>query len=117
MRGGKIANWSCYRVLLSRMAGLYSRIILGVPVYDMTAGYVCYRRKVLETIDLASVRSDGYCFQIEMKYRALQKGFRILETPILFTDRKAGNSKISRHIVFEALLKVWWLRFNRHRFF
>jgi len=116
MKGGKIANWPYYRVLLSQMAGLYSRIILGVPVYDMTAGYVCYRRKVLETIDLPNVRSDGYCFQIEMKYRALQKGFRVVETPILFTDRKAGNSKISRHIIFEALLKVWWLRFNRRRF-
>lgn len=116
MKGGRIANWPAHRVFLSQMAGLYSKIILGVSVNDMTAGYVCYRRKVLEAIDLDNVRSDGYCFQIEMKYRALQKGFRIIETPILFTDRKAGNSKISRYIVFEALLKVWWLRFNRRRF-
>lgn len=113
MKGGKIANWPYFRVLLSQMAGLYSRIILGVPVHDMTAGYVCYRREVLERIGLNRVHSDGYCFQIEMKYRAIQKGFKICEIPILFTDRKSGNSKISRHIVFEALIKVWWLRFSK----
>jgi dolichol-phosphate mannosyltransferase len=116
MKGGRIANWPAHRVLLSRWAGIYCQLILGVPIADMTAGYVCYRRSVLEKIILDDVHSDGYCFQIEMKYRALQKGFRIIEVPILFTDRKAGDSKISRHIVLEALMKVWWLRFTGSRF-
>jgi dolichol-phosphate mannosyltransferase len=115
MPGGGIANWPINRVLLSRFANIYSRLVMGVPIYDLTGGYTAYRRAVLETIGLEDVRSDGYCFQIEMKYRSFLKGFRIVETPIWFTDRKAGDSKISRHIVYEALLMVWRLRFNRRR--
>lgn len=110
---GRIANWPWQRVLLSRLASIYSRIILGVPIYDLTAGYVCYRRKVLEKINLETIRSDGYCFQIEMKYRAFQKKFKIKEIPITFTDRKKGNSKISRRIVWEALWMVWRLKLMR----
>lgn len=113
IEGGRIANWPWQRVLLSRYASIYSRMILGVPIYDLTAGYVCYRREVLEAINLDSIHSDGYCFQIEMKYRTLQKGFRIQEIPITFTDRKIGNSKISRRIVWEALWMVWRLRFTK----
>jgi dolichol-phosphate mannosyltransferase len=114
VEGGRIANWPWPRVLLSRMASVYSKIILGVPICDLTAGYVCYKREVLEEIGLDSIRSDGYCFQIEMKYRAAQKGYKIKEIPITFTDRKSGDSKISRRIVWEALWMVWMLRFVRH---
>ena len=112
MPGGGIANWPFSRVLLSRIANIYSKWILGVRIDDLTGGYTAYRREVLEGIDLNDVRSDGYCFQIEMKYRAFKRGFKIVETPIQFTDRKAGNSKISRRIVYEALLKVWYLRYK-----
>lgn len=113
MKGGGIANWPMRRVLLSRGASLYCKLIMGVPIYDMTGGYIAYRRHVLETIDLDDVRSDGYCFQIEMKYRSLKAGFKVIETPIMFTDRKAGDSKISRRIVYEALWRVWVLRFSQ----
>lgn len=111
IKGGRIANWPITRVLLSRMASVYCQLVLGVRIHDMTAGYKCYRRRVLETIDLDSVHSDGYSFQIEMKYRALLLGFKLSEIPILFTDRKAGDSKISRRIVFEALFLTWMLKF------
>ena len=80
---------------------------------DVTAGFVCWRRGALEAIDLATITSNGYSFQIEMKYRALQHGFRLVETPIVFVDRRVGQSKMSRAIVAEALLKVWALRFKR----
>lgn len=113
MPGGRIANWPMQRVMLSRMASLYCKLILWVPVCDMTAGFVAYRRHVLEALDLDQVRSDGYSFQIEMKYKALKQGFKIKEIPITFTDRKEGQSKISRHIVFEALMRVWVLKFSR----
>lgn len=116
MPGGGIANWPVNRVLLSRFANIYSRIVLGAPIYDLTGGYTAYRRHVLESIGLDDVRSDGYCFQIEMKYRCFRKGFKIVETPIWFTDRRAGSSKISRRIVYEALLMVWYLRFRGRRF-
>jgi dolichol-phosphate mannosyltransferase len=111
VQGGGIVRWPFYRVILSRCAGLYCKFILKVPVADMTAGYVCYRREVLEKIGLDTIHSDGYCFQIEMKYRVFRSGFVIHEIPILFTDRTAGRSKISRHIILEALFKVWQLRF------
>ncbi|MCM8776630.1 MAG: polyprenol monophosphomannose synthase, partial [Candidatus Omnitrophica bacterium] len=114
IKGGGIANWSLSRVLLSRLANLYSRWVLGVPIYDLTGGFTCYRRRVLEEIDLDAIRSDGYSFQIEMKYRVLKKNFRLHEIPIWFTDRKAGASKISRKIVWEALGIVWFLKFTIH---
>lgn len=110
MRGGRIANWPVSRVLLSRIANLYASMILGVSLKDLTGGFTCYRRAVLETLDLDRIHSDGYSFQIEMKYRSLQAGFRVGEFPITFTDRKFGDSKISRRIVWEALLIVWALR-------
>ncbi len=116
IKGGGIANWPLSRVFLSRMASLYAKLILGVSIADMTAGYICYRRKVLEELGLDRIHSDGYCFQIEMKYRALCRGFKIVEIPIIFTDRKAGNSKISRHIVLEALIITWILRFRKKLF-
>jgi len=115
VKDGGIANWPFYRIFLSRTASLYSRIILGVPVYDLTAGFICYRRAVLEALPLNELHSDGYSFQIEMKYRAWRLGFKFKEFPIWFTDRKAGDSKISRHIIFEALWIVWLLRFPRRQ--
>jgi dolichol-phosphate mannosyltransferase len=110
--GGRIANWSPFRVLLSRVANIYSQWVLGVPIKDLTGGFTCYRRSVLESINLERIHSDGYSFQIEMKYRALKKNFRLTEVPITFTDRRAGASKISRKIVLEALLLVWVLKFT-----
>lgn len=110
--GGGVANWGIDRILLSRSASLYARTILGVPVRDLTAGFVGYRRQFLEKLNLDKIKSDGYSFQIEMKYRALRNGFTLKEFPIRFTDRKYGKSKISRHIVLEALAVVWLLRFS-----
>jgi dolichol-phosphate mannosyltransferase len=112
VKGGGIANWSFGRVVLSYLANLYSRFILGSPVWDLTGGFTCWRRSVLEGIGLDRIRSDGYCFQIEMKYRAFKKNFRVVEIPIQFPERAAGKSKISRKIVFEALWRVWFLRAN-----
>jgi dolichol-phosphate mannosyltransferase len=108
--GGGTVNWGVGRKLLSRGGSFYARTILGIDVRDVTAGFVCWRREVLEAMELSTVASNGYSFQIEMKYRALQKGFRIVETPIIFIDRRVGQSKMSRSIVAEALLKVWALR-------
>jgi len=116
MKGGRIANWPMRRVLLSRLANVYAKTILGVPIDDLTGGYTAYRRTVLEALDLDGIRSDGYSFQIEMKFQSLMKGFRVTEIPITFTDRTAGSSKISRRIVREALIMVWKLRFSAHKF-
>jgi len=112
--GGGTENWGIGRKVISRGGSLYARTILGVDVRDVTAGFVCWRRGALEAIDLATITSNGYSFQIEMKYRAVKKGLRIVETPITFVDRRVGQSKMSRAIVAEALLKVWALRFRRH---
>jgi len=111
--GGGTANWGLGRRLLSRGGGLYARTILGIEIRDVTAGFICWRRAALEAIDLATIGSNGYSFQIEMKYRALRKGLRVVETPIVFVDRRLGQSKMSRAIFAEALLKVWALRFGR----
>lgn len=111
--GGGTANWGLGRKLISRGGSLYARTILGVDVRDVTAGFVCWRRAALEAIDLATITSNGYSFQIEMKYRALNKGLRVVETPIVFVDRRVGQSKMSRAIFIEALIKVWRLRFRR----
>lgn len=112
--GGGTENWGIGRKVISRGGSLYARTILGVDVRDVTAGFVCWRRGALEAIDLSTITSNGYSFQIEMKYRAVKKGLRIVETPITFVDRRVGQSKMSRAIVAEALLKVWALRFRRH---
>jgi dolichol-phosphate mannosyltransferase len=112
VEGGGTVNWGIGRQIISRGGGLYARTILGVDIRDVTAGFVCYRRKVLETIDLASIHSEGYGFQIEMKYRTVKAGFRVEEMPIVFADRRVGQSKMSKKIVLEALTMVWRLRFG-----
>lgn len=110
--GGGTVNWGIGRQIISRGGGLYARTVLGIDVRDVTAGFVCWRRNALQAIDLATVSSNGYSFQIEMKYRAHKRGLRIVETPIVFEDRRVGQSKMSRAIVVEALAKVWALRFR-----
>lgn len=113
VEGGGTANWGAMRQLISRGGNIYARLILGLPVMDATGGFRCYRRRVLEKIRLDQIRSNGYSFQIEMVYRTLQAGFRIGEAPIMFPDRRVGQSKMSRRIVLEALLTVWRLRLGR----
>jgi dolichol-phosphate mannosyltransferase len=108
--GVRVMNWPLGRLFLSYGACLYTRLITRIPVIDATAGFKCYHRSVLESIDLTRVHSNGYSFQIEMKYRAWKKGFRLREVPIVFTERSEGNSKMNRAIVREAALKVWELR-------
>ena len=111
--GGDTPNWGLGRRFLSRGGGFYARTILGMDVRDITAGFVCWRRAALEAIELTTITSNGYSFQIEMKHRALRRGLRLVETPIVFVDRRVGQSKMSRAIFAEALLKVWALRFGR----
>ena len=110
IRGGSIGNWGIIRRFVSAGGSLYARLLLGVPVRDLTGGFKCYRRQVLETIDLDAIESKGYAFQIETTYRALRAGFRITEIPIHFVDREEGGSKMSRAIVAEAIWKVPALR-------
>lgn len=111
-REGKVTvvNWPIKRLLLSYFANVYARIVTGLPVWDATGGFKCFRRKVLEAIDLSHVRSNGYAFQIEMSFRAWRKHFKIVEIPIVFVDRTEGQSKMSRAIVREAIWMVWRLR-------
>ncbi len=109
--GGHVENWPLNRKVLSYGASLYTRLITWMPVKDPTAGFKCYRREVLEALDLDGVRFIGYAFQIEMKFRAWQLGFRIAEVPITFTDRTAGTSKMSSGIVSEAIVGVMQMRF------
>ncbi|MFZ9595634.1 MAG: polyprenol monophosphomannose synthase [Bdellovibrionia bacterium] len=113
--GGGTVNWGWGRKILSRGGSLYSRLILGAPICDFTGGFNGWWRDVLEQVDLPSLRSDGYSFQIELKYRAFLQGFSIQEFPIVFEDRKVGKSKMHRKIVFEALARVWQFRW-RSRF-
>jgi dolichol-phosphate mannosyltransferase len=108
--GGETVNWSPVRKLISRGGSLYARLLLGAPVRDLTGGFKCFRRAVLESVDLGSVTADGYAFQIELTFRALRRGFRVVEIPITFLDREAGRSKMSRAIVLEAVWKVPALR-------
>jgi dolichol-phosphate mannosyltransferase len=110
LHGVTVVNWPLSRLILSYSANVYSRVITGMPFKDLTGGYKCFRRRVLEAIDLSRVRSDGYAFQIEMTFKAWRKGFRIQEIPIMFVDRQAGESKMSRRIVREAAWLVWRLR-------
>lgn len=110
--GGKLANWPADRVFLSRGASLYVRLITWMPVMDPTAGFICYHRKVLETIDLSKIKAIGYAFQIEMKYAARCLGFKIVEVPITFTDRVEGVSKMSSGIIKEAILGVLRMRWR-----
>ncbi|HXH20010.1 MAG TPA: polyprenol monophosphomannose synthase [Chitinophagales bacterium] len=111
VKGGKVVNWPVSRVLLSYFASLYVRLITWLPCKDTTAGFICYRRKVLEKIDLSKIRVVGYAFQIEMKYKAWKQGFKIREVPITFVDRTAGVSKMSKDIAREAakaVLQMKW---------
>lgn len=112
VEGGGTVNWGIGRQVISRGGGLYARSVLGVKVRDLTSGFVCYRRETLERLDLDAVGSNGYSFQIEMKYRVLRKGMQIVETPIVFEDRRVGQSKMSRAIFMEALIMVWKLRLS-----
>jgi dolichol-phosphate mannosyltransferase len=111
-RDGKVTvvNWPMTRLLLSYFANIYARLVTGLQLADSTGGFKCFRRSVLEAIDLDAVRSNGYAFQIEMSFRAWKKGFRIAEIPIVFVDRTEGESKMSRKIVREAIWMVWRLR-------
>ena len=108
--GGSVGNWGLLRRAVSAGGSLYARLLLGVGVHDLTGGFKCYRRTVLETIDLGAISSKGYAFQIETTYRALRAGFRVVEVPITFVDREQGGSKMSRRIVLEAIWKVPALR-------
>jgi dolichol-phosphate mannosyltransferase len=108
--GGKVEDWGAVRRGISAGGSLYARLLLGVPVRDLTGGFKCFRRAVLEAIDLEAIHSRGYAFQIELTYRALRRGFRVREVPIKFVDREVGGSKMSRSIVLEAIWKVPLLR-------
>ncbi|MBK7498839.1 MAG: polyprenol monophosphomannose synthase [Ignavibacteriales bacterium] len=110
INGVRVLNWPMARLLLSFFASVYTRIITGMPIKDATGGFKCFRKKVLEAIDLDKVRSNGYSFQIEMTFKAYSKGFKIKEIPIVFSDRVKGKSKMSKKIVREAVTMVWKLR-------
>lgn len=108
--GVRVLNWPIKRLLLSYFANVYTRILIGLPLHDATGGFKCYRRAVLEAINLEKIRSNGYAFQIEMSYKAWRKGFRLAEIPIVFLERQSGASKMSKHIVYEAFFMLWKLR-------
>ncbi|HVN48727.1 MAG TPA: polyprenol monophosphomannose synthase [Bacteroidota bacterium] len=108
--GVNVINWPMKRLILSYCANLYTRCITGMPIHDATAGFKCYRRKVLETLKLDAIKSNGYSFQIETNFKAWIRGFKICEIPIIFVDRRAGVSKMSKHIVYEAAFLVWKLK-------
>jgi dolichol-phosphate mannosyltransferase len=108
--GGSVTDWGVARRLISRGGSWYARMILGVKVHDLTGGFKCFRRSVLEALDLGSVHADGYGFQIELTYRAIKAGFRVVEIPIVFRDRRVGQSKMTAWIALEAVWKVPALR-------
>ncbi len=110
LSGVNVVNWPMQRLLLSFFANKYTRIITGLPIHDSTGGFKCFRRKVLEAINLDEIKSNGYAFQIEMNFKAWKKGFQIKEIPIIFIDRQTGKSKMSKKIVREAATLVWRLR-------
>jgi len=105
-----VSNWPMSRLLISYFGSWYARTITRMPVRDATGGFNCWRRKVLEAVELSRIRSNGYAFQIELKFRAFRKGFTMRELPILFTERDSGESKMSKRIVREAIWRVWWLK-------
>ncbi len=113
IKGGAITNWNFFRRLISRFGNLYASFVLQVPYCDLTSGYKCYRRRVLENINLSDLSSIGYNFQIETTYRAHQKNYKIVEIPIIFTERKLGASKFKFGIFFESFWKVLMLRFTK----
>ncbi|MCO5222402.1 MAG: polyprenol monophosphomannose synthase [Thermomicrobiales bacterium] len=111
--GGDTQGWPMHRRMISRIGGRYARVVLGVPIQDLTGGFKVYRRPALEALDIDEIESDGYVFQIETTYKTMLNGFRVIEVPIRFVDRVAGKSKLSRRIVFEAMLVVWKLKIER----
>lgn len=112
LNGVSVVNWPIRRLLLSYCANVYTRFITGITISDCTSGFKCFRKEVIEAIDLDKVKSDGYSFQIEMNYRCIEKGFKVSEIPIIFIDRHSGTSKMSKKIVREAVFMVWKLRFG-----
>lgn len=112
IKGVNVVNWPMSRVLLSYCASIYVRIITGMPIRDTTAGFVCYRRKVLETLNLDGIKFVGYAFQIEMKFKAYLKKFKIVEIPVIFTDRTKGKSKMTGSIIYEAVFGVFKMKLN-----
>ena len=110
VEGGGTVNWGIVRQIVSKGGSLYARTILGVPVRDLTGGFKCFRRETLEGLDLATVQSTGYSFQIELTFRAVKRGYKVKEIPIVFEDRRVGKSKMSRKIFIEAATMVWKLR-------
>jgi dolichol-phosphate mannosyltransferase len=112
IKGVNVVNWPLSRLLLSYFANKYTRLVTGLPLCDSTGGYKCFRRKVLESINLENVRSGGYSFQIEMNFKAWKKGFQLKEIPIIFIDRAVGKSKMSKQIIREAVWMVWKLKFK-----
>jgi dolichol-phosphate mannosyltransferase len=112
VEGGRTVNWGVLRKIISRGGGIYSRMILGFPLNDWTGGFNAWKKEVLIGIDLNTVASNGYSFQIELKYKALKKGFKGAESPIVFEDRRVGHSKMSLKIVLEAFYRVWLMRFK-----
>jgi dolichol-phosphate mannosyltransferase len=115
VEGGGVTGWGPFRHFLSKGGSLYSRTILGLPIRDLTAGYKGFRAEVLRAIDLSSVRSEGYSFQIELTYRTVQRGYQVREVPVHFVDRQVGKSKMSRRIFAEAIVVVWKLRLDKER--
>ncbi|HKT82687.1 MAG TPA: polyprenol monophosphomannose synthase [Solirubrobacterales bacterium] len=113
--GGGVADWGVVRRAISRGGSAYSRVVLGLDVRDLTAGFKCFRREVLESIDLDSIESKGYAFQVEITYRTVRQGFKVVEVPIVFRDRERGTSKIDRSVIREALWRVPLLRLHDRR--
>jgi dolichol-phosphate mannosyltransferase len=111
--GANVVNWPLRRLFLSYFANVYTHIVTGLPLRDSTGGFKCFHRKVLGKIELETIRSDGYSFQIEVNFRSWRKGFSLVEIPIVFVDRHSGTSKMSRRIVWEAMWLVWRLRIER----
>lgn len=112
VQGGRTVNWGLMRKIISRGGGIYARLILGYPLNDWTGGFNAWKKEVLQAIDLSTVESNGYSFQIELKYKALKKRFQGAESPIVFEDRRVGQSKMSFKIVIEAFYRVWIMRFK-----
>ena len=113
IKGVNVINWPLSRLLLSYFANSYTRVVTGLPIRDATGGFKCFRRSVLENIDLKKIKSNGYAFQIEMTFKVWNSGFRVKEIPIIFIDRVYGESKLSKKIMWEAIFMVWKLRISR----
>ena len=111
--GVRVVNWPIRRLILSYAANVYTRVVTGMPIKDATGGFKCFKREVLEAINLDRIHSNGYAFQIEMNFKAWSKGFKVCEHPIIFVDRRSGISKMSRKIVYEAVFMVWKLKFQK----